>query len=153
MGKEGITVTREAGYRWGRLCDGVDSSQAATRRPLARAVCEVVTRWRERRFARQSARRVLSAYRVVHALHPELKGERLYVASLSSASGLDEAEARARVTRASRSFAAWPAPRAVRLRDVVEYVVVSDYMAREPRPRGVLSNIGNVVASIVPGNL
>ena len=146
-------MTEQARNRGDGLCPSVSDLAVEPRQSGSRAVSAVLTRWRERRFARRRARDILKAYHVVHALHPDLKGERLYVASLTSACGLEESEARTRVTRASRSFAMWPAARAVRLRDVVEYVVVADYMAREPRPLGVLSNLGTVVSSIVPRNL
>ncbi len=146
-------MTSNLKQSWSAACAGIHDPQAAPQRSLAKVICGGVTRWRERRYARRGAARILDAFHAVRARRPGLTGEELYAATLSHLSGLDEAQTRAQVRRADSACSAWPARRALRLRDVAEYVVVSDYLAREPRAHGTLIDMAAIVGAIVPGDL
>ncbi len=148
-----VDVTRSVKQSWAALCEGIHDPQSVPRRSFARTVCGGVTRWRERRYARRGARRVLDAFHLIQAQCPRLTGEDLYAATVAHLSGLDEAQARAHVRRAGNGCSAWTAQRAVRLRDVAEYLVVTDYLAREPRAHGTLIDMAAAVGAIVAGDL
>ena len=105
--------------------------------------------WADRRFARAESRRALSLYGQVHQERPDLQGHALYeeiVRRWPSASAECAVQV---VRRAQDSFAAWPAARDVRFRDVVTYVVIDQLIVDGHRTSTSL-DIEGVVSKVIP---
>lgn len=96
---------------------------------------------------------VLEVYRREHAAHPELSGKELYAKVVAAHLGTDRQTASRLVRQAGESFADWPNWRNMKFRDVVNYIVIADYMRSNPG-RGVTNtNMGRVIAQTIPGDL
>jgi len=113
----------------------------------------ILVGWEERRFARRGSVGVLEAYRREHAAHPELSGKALYVAVVAAYLGTDRETASRIVRQAGESFADWPNWRDMTFRDVVNYVVIADYIRANPGRGGPDANMRRVIAKVIPGEL
>jgi len=109
--------------------------------------------WRERRFARRIGRELLKLYRIVSASHPDLRGRRLYRTIVISHTRVDPESAEALLDQAEESFAAWPTQRALKFRDVVHFIAVSEFLATHGNSSWIHSDIGREVASVIPPSL
>jgi hypothetical protein len=110
--------------------------------------------WREKHHAARTSRELLKTYHAVAAAHPGLKPPELYRHIVMARMGGTRAAAEAVLARATESFATWPVERALRFRDVVHYLAVSDYLAdNEDAAEWTRENLGRVVSSLVPENL
>jgi hypothetical protein len=89
----------------------------------------VLTAWRERRFAAECCRELMRVHRVVAASHSHVAGVELYRLVVAAHVGGDPAVTEALLDRAQESDALWPAPRALTFRDVVHYLAVSGFWA------------------------
>ncbi len=108
----------------------------------------------ERRYARRTARALLAVHARVRAADPLLSGHALYTAIVRQhAPGLDEAAATQLLLQALESFCDWPAVRALRLRDLVQYLVIRDYLAAHRESVGTRTNMARIVARLVPAEL
>jgi hypothetical protein len=65
----------------------------------------------------------------------------------------DPESAEALLERAEESFAAWPARRTLRFRDVVHLIAVSEFLASHGDSSWIQTNMGREVASQIPANL
>jgi len=54
------------------------------------------------------------------------------------------------VRRAEESFTDWPVDRNLQFRHVVHYLVFYEYTLLDPARRGTMTNMGVVVAQVVP---
>jgi hypothetical protein len=107
----------------------------------------------EKRFARRVSLGMLEVYRREHAANPELSGKELYAKVVAAHMGTDRETASRLVRQAGESFADWPNWRDMTFRDVVNYIVIADYMRSNPG-RGVTNtNMGRVIAQTIPGDL
>lgn len=97
---------------------------------------------------------MLKLHRVVSLAHPSAKGPELYRHIVMARVGGTLAAADAILTRAAESFATWPVERALKFRDVVHYLVVSEYLAANVDVADwTRENLGRVVASLVDDDL
>jgi len=111
----------------------------------------LLRRWREARLARRLSRKALRAYETVRAANPNLSGDALYVKVIEYRTGRNAEFARGIVSGAARSYAEWPVQRALTFRDVVHYMIVSDYLAAADAPRRWTSvDVRRLVSEIVP---
>jgi transposase len=109
---------------------------------------------RERRHAAKTSRELLKLYREVAAARPGLKKQELYRSIVMARAGGAAAAADEVLVRAAESFATWPVERALKFRDVVHYLAVSDYLAsNDDGAAWTRENLGRVVALLVPGRL
>lgn len=108
---------------------------------------------RERRFARRIGRELLKLYRIVSARHPDLRGRGLYRTIVISHTRVDPESAEALLDQAEESFAAWPTQRALKFRDVVHFIAVSEFLATHDNSSWIHSDMGREVASEIPPNL
>jgi len=104
----------------------------------------------ERRYARAASRQLLELYGRAHREHPELTGRSLYQAVVARRLGPDATNAATIVRRAEESFTDWPVERELRFRHVVHYQIFDEYQRQAPTRQGTRTNIGDVVARIIP---
>jgi hypothetical protein len=110
--------------------------------------------WRERRFAARTSRQLLKLHRQVAAAHPGAGRQQLYRLIVMARLGATAQVADAVLTRAAESFASWPVERALRFRDVVHYLAVSDYLGTDAElAEWTRENLGHVVAEFVPDTM
>jgi hypothetical protein len=105
----------------------------------------------ERRYAKETSEQLLDLFRREQREHPELKGRALYEAVTARRLGLNPpVSATEIVRRAEESFADWPVERELRFRDVVHYLIFDEYMHAGKARAGTKTNMGAVVARIIP---
>jgi hypothetical protein len=109
--------------------------------------------FRERRFARRIGRELLKLYWFVSASHPDLRGRDLYRTIVISRAQVDTESAEALLEQAEESFAAWPTRRALKFRDVVHFIAVSEFLATHGNSSWIRTNMRREVASQIPARL
>lgn len=109
--------------------------------------------WRERRHVTRTSRVMLSQYRTIASSHPNLLPGETYKFVVMAHTGCDTATANMILKRAEESFAEWPVSRTLKLRDVVHYLTVTEYLDRYGQDFWLRSEINKLVASRIPGNL
>jgi hypothetical protein len=107
----------------------------------------------ERRYARRASKQLLELLRAVRREHPELSGRTLYRAVIARHLRSDARKAAEVVLRAEESFTDWPVERELRFRHIVHYQVFDEFTHTGPERKGTRSNIGVVVARIIPEDL
>ena len=108
----------------------------------------------ERRYAKKASRQLLELFRREQREHPALKGRPLYEAIIARRGGLNPTLSAVQIVRrAEESFADWPRDRELRFRDVVHYQIFDEYMRQREVRMGTRTNIGAVVARIIPDDL
>ena len=122
-------------------------------RRLSNYMSECVAAWGERRFAKIAARRALACFEEVHAERPDLTGESLYEAFLCRRSALEASAARMILRHAESSFTMWPTERDLIFRDVVQYLVLSEYLETYPKRVGAATNVIKIIAKVIPKQL
>jgi hypothetical protein len=121
-------------------------------KPQGPHVFDLLAAWRERRFAEQCCRRLLSLHEVVSSAHPGTSGRELYRLIVTAHAGGDANAAEALLNRAHDSYALWPVPRTLTFRDVVHYLSVSGYWAAHHGQRWICSDIRRVIDAAIPRN-
>ena len=104
----------------------------------------------ERRYARRASMEMLELSRAVQREHPELSGRALYRAVIARRLGCDDRKAAQIVLRAEESFTDWPVERELRFRHVVHYQVFDEFTRSGSAREGTRTNMGVVVARIIP---
>jgi hypothetical protein len=104
----------------------------------------------ERRYTRHAAVQLLELYRLQHREHPDMNPRVLYESVVAQRLGPDAARAGEVVRRAEESFTDWPVERKLSFRHVVHYLIFEEYMRRGLARAGTKTNMGVVVARIVP---
>ena len=122
------------------------------KRTLSKWFSEFLDALNDERFARRESRKALGLYHSVHRQHPELEGRALYQEIVKRCANDPLDSARDYVRHAEESFAAWPAERDVRFRDVVSYIVFDERVLSKKRA-GTSTDIEAVVASVIPAEL
>ena len=122
-------------------------------RSLARRLYVFVAQ-AERRYAKRASRQLLEIFRLEQREHPELKGRALYEAVIARRVGSNPAHSAVQIVRrAEESFVDWPRDRDLKFRDVVHYQIFDEYMRQGEVRVGTRTNIGVVVARIIPDEL
>jgi hypothetical protein len=108
----------------------------------------------ERHYAKRASEQMLDLFHKERRVHPDLNGWALYEAVAARRLGdkprISAAEV---VRRAEESFADWPVERAVRFRDVVHYMIFDEYVHSGKAREATRTNMGAVVARIIPEEL
>jgi hypothetical protein len=108
----------------------------------------------ERRYAKRASRQLLELYWREQRQCPELKGRPLYEAIIARRLGSNPPLSAVQIVRrAEESFVDWPRDRELKFRDVVHYQIFDEYMRQGEVRTGTRSNIGVVVARIIPAEL
>lgn len=105
--------------------------------------------WKEKRYALKESCQLLREYMALRADHPQLSKRHLYELLVAESRALEIGAARELVERAEESFAMWPEERDVRLRDVIRYIVVSEFMSSASDVNGIGPHFGEIVERIV----
>ena len=103
----------------------------------------------ETRFARRYCREWLVSYEKMRAAQPDLTGKALYAAVVSERLGGSTAEVETILRRAEQSFCEWPTEHPLRFKDVVSYLVVTEYLRDHQASPGTQTNMLNVVARAI----
>jgi hypothetical protein len=104
----------------------------------------------ERRYARKASAELLELFHRVRQEDPQLSGRTLYQAVIAQRLGSDNRKAAERVLRAEESFTDWPVERVLRFRHVVHYQVFVEFTHSGPAREATRTNMGVVVARIIP---
>jgi hypothetical protein len=128
--------------------DIAERSESPTQR-LRALLADKVKRIEERLFAGRVCSEALAAYHAIRKLHPELQGDDLYEAVIARRLNLDAAGARAIVWRTHASLEDWNSDRGPTFRDVVKYMIVSEYLGQEAEERGMNLDLGPFLAKRV----
>jgi hypothetical protein len=107
----------------------------------------------ERRYAKQASKELLELFYVVRNGQPELSGRALYEAVIARRLGANQKRAGEIVRRAEESFTDWPSDRDLRFRHVVHYQVFDEFTHSGPGRENTRTNMGTVVARIIPEEL
>ena len=130
-----------------------ERSEGSDSRRLSRYMLEWVAAWRERRIAKMAARRALALFMQVHVERGDLAGESLYEAFLCRRNALEPSAARKILRQAESSFAMWPNERDLIFRDVVQYLVISEYLHSYPKRTSTATNMTGIIATVIPPQL
>lgn len=125
--------------------DSAEKIESPTTR-LRALLADQLKRIEERLFAGRVCRESLAAYHAVRKLKPELRGDDLYEAVIARRIKLDAASARAIVWRTHAGLDEWVSDRGPSFRDVVKYMVVSEYLGQEAVERGMNLDLGPFLA-------
>ena len=105
----------------------------------------------ERRYAKQASAQLLDLFWSERRERPDLNDRALYEAVTARRLGENPPISAAEIVRrAEESFADWPVERDLRFRDVVHYLIFDEYMRAGKAREGTKTNMGVVVARIIP---
>jgi hypothetical protein len=125
--------------------DSAEKVESPTQR-LRALFFDKIKRVEERMFAGRVCSESLAAYHAVRKLNPELRGDDLYEAVIARRIRLDAAGARAIVWRTHASLDDWVGDRGPSFRDIVKYMIVSEYLGQEADERGMNLDLGPFLA-------
>jgi hypothetical protein len=108
---------------------------------------------RERALAQEQCAVMMEIVRVLQKKEPALAGEALYRKAIVKRLGCDDAMAREIIRLADLSFAQWPEERDVKLRDVVNYVIVNQIMSAHSAAMGTRIDMQDIVSAAIPAEL
>jgi hypothetical protein len=104
----------------------------------------------ERSYAKQASERLLELYWRERREHPDLSARNLYLSVVTQRLGRDGHRAAEIVRRAEESFTDWPVERELKFRHVVHYLIFDEYMRVGKARKGTRTNMGGVVARVIP---
>jgi hypothetical protein len=107
----------------------------------------------ERRYAKLASVELLELYWRQRREHPQTDARTLYAQVVALRLGPQASRAAEIVRRAEQSFTTWPVERELRFRDVVHYLVFDEYTRIGADRAGTRTNMGVVVARVVPEQL
>ena len=104
----------------------------------------------ERKYARQASTQLLDLYWQQRGAQPDLTDRVLYEGVVAQRLGPDASRAGEIIRRAEESFTDWPVERELKFRHVVHYLIFDEYMRTGKVREGTKTNMGPVVAKIIP---
>jgi hypothetical protein len=107
----------------------------------------------ERRYAKQASTQLLTLYRRERRDHPEVSSRELYQSIVAQRLGPQAGRAAEIVRRAEESFTDWPVARELKFRDVVHYLIFEEYTRVGAVREGTKTNMGLVIARVIPGDI
>ncbi len=125
--------------------DTADKIESPTQR-LRTLLADKLKRIKERLFAGRVCSESLAAFHAVRKQEPALAGDELYAAVIARRIKLDSAGARAIVWRTRASLEDWVSDRGPTFRDIVKYMIVSEYLGQEADERGMNLDLGPFLA-------
>jgi hypothetical protein len=113
---------------------------------LRALVAKKFKRLEERQFAKRVCSESLAAYHAIRNLHPQLKGDALYEAVVAKRSSIDAAAAKAIISGVNISVDDWVSNRNAMFRDVVRYMIVTEYLRQDIANQGMEMDLGPFLA-------
>ncbi len=104
----------------------------------------------EKKYARQASTQLLDLYWQQRGAQPGLADRVLYEGVVAQRLGPDASRAGEIIRRAEESFTDWPVERELKFRHVVHYLIFDEYMRSGKVREGTKTNMGPVVAKIIP---
>ena len=129
---------------------GPKDAKRSTLRGVAQRVSEQMAVWRQRRFARTRSQQAVHQYRRLRMQRPQLQGHELYATFVCQRNAMDDQAARTVLRRAEQSYATWPEDRELTFRDVVNYLIVSEYLESHQHEAGTTVDMDRVIALAIP---
>lgn len=119
---------------------------------------ELISRMCERRRIRRVCMETLIHYRKIRAELPQVSNEEIYAKVIEKRIGSASSSAVPEIMRrAKESFATWPVDRSLTLRDITQYIVVTDCLINDIAVTGVRSGSVDLVLviarEVIPDNL
>jgi hypothetical protein len=125
---------------------GTRGSEKWRRLPGAQLLAE---KW----FAWHASHELLGLFKRIQRDEPQLTGRMLYERVVIRRSGIDVTAAAGVLRRAEQSFCDWPSGRDLRFLDLVQYVIVDEYLRSHVATLGTRTNMGKIVARVIPTDL
>jgi hypothetical protein len=119
----------------------VDANEAWTYQQFKVQLRENWQLLREWLFARRVSGEALAAYDTVRRRNPALAGDALYEAVIAQRTKLDPEGARRLLARAHASRLDWDNERPATFRDVVMFMIVTEYLARSRGVQGMTMDL------------
>ena len=119
------------------------------RRPVSTAARVLAEKW----YAWRTSHEMLRWYQRVSGEEPHLTRTTLYREIVVRRLELDIGAARDLLQRVRQSFCEWPHQRELRFRDVVNYLVVDEYMQGNVTNVGMYTDTRRIVSGIIPSHL
>lgn len=116
------------------------------------SISSKIIEWRERREVKKTCSSILALYRSVSKQNPELARRELYLLTVKSHTGCDNILADKILNDAEESFAEWPIRRVIKLRDVIHFMIIKEYLHFSGEV-WMRSEIKNIIESKIPVNL
>ncbi len=113
----------------------------------------IMRAWNERHYAVKHCRELLRMHQSLAAKHSGAKRFELYRQLVAQRTGGDVNAVEALLGHATQSYAQWPVDRPLNLRDVVHYLVVSEYLASHQQASWLEQNLKRIVDSKIPHEL
>ena len=107
----------------------------------------------ERHYAKAASEQMLEQYWKLRRESPDMDVRGVYESVVAERLGNERSRAAELVKRAEDSFTQWPVERELRFRDVVHYLIFDEYMRQGKAREGTKTNMGGVVARIIPEEL
>jgi hypothetical protein len=104
----------------------------------------------ERRYAMEASKQLLVLFRSKQRQHPDPSRRALYEAVIAERLGPETSKAAEVIRRAEESFTDWPVERELKLRHVVHYQIFNEHIRGSSARQGTQTNMGVVVARIIP---
>lgn len=130
----------------------MEDTESPTQR-LRTLLADGTRQLREWRFARKVCNEALRAYDRVRERSPALSGTALYEAVIAQRLRLDPQQAGRMLQDAHASREDWDNDRPVCLRDVVLYMIVSEYLREGKGHRGMSLDLAQFLDQRVPAHL
>jgi len=140
----------------------IAASTEATSQPLPTKSTWGIGKWlrlpgaelvAEKWFAWHASRELLDLYKRIQREEPQLTGRKLYERVVIRRSGLDVQATAGMLRRAEESFCDWPSGRDLKFHDLVQYVVIDEYLRSHVATVGTRTNMLRVVARVIPQDL
>jgi hypothetical protein len=125
--------------------DVAEKPESPTQR-LRALLADKVKRIEERLFAGRVCSESLAAFHAIRKLQPQLAGDDLYEAVVARRVKLDAAGAHSIVRRTHASLEDWASDRDLTFRDVVKYMIVTEYLGQEADQSGMNLDLGPFLA-------
>jgi len=104
----------------------------------------------ERRYAKQAAEQLMAIFQRQRVEHPNVSAQALYESVVAERLGPHANRAKQVIRRALESFTNWPVERELKFRHVAHYLIFDEYMRVGKARGGTETNMGAVIASIIP---
>lgn len=108
---------------------------------------------RETRLINAINREMLNSFRNISAAHPALADREVFNKLVMQRNCCDECAAYEIMRVAEESYAVWPLERELTLCDVIHYLAVREFHARQGDEFGMGRHIANSVKAVVPSKL